>query len=80
MEAENIQIAIAGPVYVDGIPERRSAGTVQWSGKPNMFWWIDRQEGIAAMTFTQVISASDARFEELTTTFERAVYADLTKM
>ncbi|EZF34622.1 hypothetical protein H101_01822 [Trichophyton interdigitale H6] len=53
MDAENIEIAIAVPVYVDGIPERRSAGTVQWPGKPNMFWWIDRQEGIAATTFTQ---------------------------
>ncbi|KAK2877267.1 Type I Iterative PKS [Arthroderma sp. PD_2] len=77
MDAENIEMAIGGPVYVEGSPGRRSAGTLQWSGKPNMFWWIDRQLGIAATTFTQVISASDPRFEELTTEFERAVYADL---
>ncbi|EEP78241.1 hypothetical protein UREG_03086 [Uncinocarpus reesii 1704] len=74
--AGRIEIALGGPLYVDPIPGKRSAGTLQWSGRPNLFWWIDRSKGVAATTFTQTISQADPRFEELTSTFEKAVYAD----
>ena len=78
MDAGRIEIALGGPLYTDAIPGKRSAGTIQWAGRPNMFWWIDRAKGVGATTFTQVISQADPRFEELTSTFEKAVYADFT--
>lgn len=73
-DAGRIEIALGGPLYVDAIPGKRSAGTLQWAGRPNMFWWIDRTKGVAAATFTQVMSQADTRFEELTSCFEKAVY------
>ncbi|KAF9888920.1 hypothetical protein FE257_008089 [Aspergillus nanangensis] len=76
MDADHVEIALGGPLYMDDIPGKRSAGTLQWAGRPNLFWWIDRAKGIAATTFTQVISQADARFEELTSMFEKAVYAE----
>ncbi|KAL4804624.1 hypothetical protein BDV18DRAFT_165984 [Aspergillus unguis] len=77
MEASNIQIALGGPVYMDDIPGKRSAGSLQWAGRPNLFWWIDRVKGVAATTFTQVISPADSRFAALTGGLERGVYAEL---
>ncbi|KAH8423972.1 uncharacterized protein LDX57_001728 [Aspergillus melleus] len=61
---------------MEDIPGKRSAGTLQWAGHPNLFWWIDRTKGIAGTTFTQAISQADARFEQLTSAFELAVYAE----
>ena len=78
MDAGRIEMALGGPLYMDAIPGKRSAGTLQWAGRPNLFWWIDRAKGVAAATFTQVISQADARFEELTSEFETAVYAEFT--
>ncbi|OQE84225.1 hypothetical protein PENNAL_c0027G02236 [Penicillium nalgiovense] len=78
MDAGRIEMALGGPLYMDAIPGKRSAGTLQWAGRPNLFWWIDRVKGVAAATFTQVISQADARFEELTSEFEMAVYAEFT--
>ncbi|GKT50533.1 acyltransferase LovD [Colletotrichum spaethianum] len=78
MGAGRIEIALGGPLYMDEIPGKRSAGTLQWAGRPNLFWWIDRAKGVAATTFTQVISQADARFEELTSEFEQGVYTDFT--
>jgi len=75
-DAGRIEMALGGPLYMDGLPGKRSAGTLQWAGRPNLFWWIDRAKGVAATTFTQVISQADARFEELTSCLEKAVYAD----
>ncbi|PWY75523.1 beta-lactamase/transpeptidase-like protein [Aspergillus heteromorphus CBS 117.55] len=77
MEAGAIEIAFGGPLYMDAVPGRRSAGSLQWAGRPNMFWWIDRAKGVAATTFTQVISPADTRFAALTSALERAVYAEL---
>lgn len=77
MEATNIEIALGGPVYLDSIPGKRSAGSLQWAGRPNLFWWIDRARGVAATTFTQVISPADARFAALTNALEMGVYAEL---
>ncbi|KAE8351832.1 beta-lactamase/transpeptidase-like protein [Aspergillus coremiiformis] len=76
MGAGNVETALGGPLYMEAIAGKRSAGTLQWACRPNMFWWIDRTKGVAATTFTQVISQADARFEELTSQFEMAVYAD----
>ncbi|OQE06403.1 hypothetical protein PENVUL_c018G07985 [Penicillium vulpinum] len=78
MDTGRIEIALGGPLYLDTIPGKRSAGTLQWAGRPNLFWWIDRVKGVAAATFTQVISQADTRFEELTSEFEMAVYAEFT--
>jgi hypothetical protein len=64
-------------VYTRGISGKRSAGTLQWAGRPNLYWWIDRAKGVAATTFTQVMSAADARFAAITGGLEGAVYAEL---
>ncbi|OJJ45037.1 hypothetical protein ASPZODRAFT_160532 [Penicilliopsis zonata CBS 506.65] len=77
MESSNIEIALGGPVYMEDIPGKRSAGTLQWAGRPNIFWWIDRTKGVAATTFAQVISPADTRFAALTSALETAVYAEL---
>ncbi|EAW08793.1 beta-lactamase family protein [Aspergillus clavatus NRRL 1] len=45
MDAGRVEIALGGPLYMEAIPGKRSAGTLQWAGRPNLFWWIDRAKG-----------------------------------
>ncbi|KAE8372725.1 beta-lactamase/transpeptidase-like protein [Aspergillus bertholletiae] len=69
--------ALTGTVALKDIPGRRRAGTVNWSGLPNLHWWIDRQTGIAATLFTQVMPPGDAAVTSLLIDLEEGLYAAL---
>ncbi|BCS17870.1 serine hydrolase domain-containing protein [Aspergillus puulaauensis] len=69
--------ALAGTVTTRDIPGRRRAGSVSWSGLPNLHWWIDRDTGIAGALFTQLMPPADARVTELLIELERALYGVL---
>ncbi|KAM5341973.1 hypothetical protein ACJ41O_015004 [Fusarium nematophilum] len=71
---EKVHHSLAGLINLSDFPERRPAGTLQWSGMPNLIWWIDRKTGIAATTFLQVLPAGDRIAGEFNINFERAVY------
>jgi methyl acetate hydrolase len=59
------------------LPDLRSAGTADWSGIFNTYYWIDRVSGVAALLMTQVLPFFDAPIFELLIGFEAAIYAQV---
>jgi methyl acetate hydrolase len=53
----------------------RHAGTGDWAGLFNSFFWVDRAAGVGAVLLTQVLPFFDASVVELLIGFEQAVYA-----
>jgi CubicO group peptidase (beta-lactamase class C family) len=64
-------------LYLIDLPGMRSAGSGDWSGLFNSFYWLDRRAGIAAVIATQVLPFFDAKMVETILGFEAAVYAEL---
>jgi methyl acetate hydrolase len=62
---------------LEDVPGLRRAGTADWAGLCNCYFWIDRTAGIAAALATQVLPFFDERVVETVVDFERAVYAEL---
>ena len=63
-------------VKVD-VPGMRSAGTGDWAGIFNCYYWIDRAAGVGAVLMTQILPFFDARVVETLLGFEAAVYAQV---
>lgn len=63
-------------VKVD-IPGMRSAGTGDWAGIFNTYYWIDRAAGIGGLIMTQVLPFYDAKVVDMLIAFETAVYAQV---
>jgi methyl acetate hydrolase len=53
----------------------RRAGTGDWAGLFNTYFWVNRASGLAAALFTQLLPFFDDRVLELLVGFEQAVYA-----
>jgi methyl acetate hydrolase len=58
----------------EDIPQMRRAGTGDWGGLANCYFWIDRAAGVAGALFTQVLPYYDARIVETARSFEQAIY------
>jgi hypothetical protein len=52
----------------------RRAGSGDWAGLFNTYFWVDRRSGLAAALFTQLLPFFDQRVIELLAAFEQAVY------
>jgi methyl acetate hydrolase len=59
------------------IPGMRSAGSGDWAGIFNTYFWIDRTAGIGGLLMTQVLPFYDAKIVETMRSFESAVYAQV---
>ncbi|RDW64477.1 serine hydrolase domain-containing protein [Aspergillus mulundensis] len=66
--------SLAGPVTLKDIPGRRRRATASWSGLPNTHWWVDREAGVAAALFTQIMPPADAATTDLLIELEKALY------
>jgi hypothetical protein len=55
----------------------RSAGTSHWAGLPNLWWWCDREKGVAGFICTQVLPFVDAQVLGLWVGVEAEVYKAL---
>jgi hypothetical protein len=64
-------------LVLEDVPGMRRAGTGDWAGLANCYFWIDRTTGVAAAFLTQVLPFFDARIVETVTAFEQAVYAEV---
>ena len=64
-------------LYLVDLPGMRSAGSADWSGLFNSFFWIDRQAGIGAVIATQLLPFFDDKMVQTILGFEAAVYAEL---
>ena len=63
-------------LVMEDVPGARRAGTGDWSGLTNCYFWIDRAGGVTAALYTQLLPFFDGRMIELAIAFEQAVYAE----
>jgi methyl acetate hydrolase len=59
-------------------PTGRPAGAIGWAGLGNLFYWIDRQNGIGGFWATQILPFADPVSFTGYIDFETAVYKNLT--
>jgi CubicO group peptidase (beta-lactamase class C family) len=52
----------------------RGENTVHWAGLPNLWWWCDREKGVAGMICTQILPSGDSKVGTLIGTVETTVY------
>ncbi|KAH6986624.1 beta-lactamase/transpeptidase-like protein [Ilyonectria destructans] len=71
---QEVHHGLAGLISLADYPGRRKKGTLQWSGMPNLIWWIDRKAGIAATAFQQLMPVGDPEAARFNIKFEEAVY------
>jgi methyl acetate hydrolase len=64
-------------VFMEDLPGMRGAGSGDWAGLCNCYYWIDRGSGIAAAFLTQVLPFYDEPIVEASLAAEQAVYAKL---
>jgi len=64
-------------LLLEEMPGMRRAGTGDWAGLTNCYFWIDRTTGRAAALFTQILPFFDAGVVETVFGFERSLYATL---
>jgi len=62
-------------LVLDDIPDMRRAGTGDWAGLANCYYWIDHATGIAGTMLTQVLPFFDTPIVQTALGFEHAVYA-----
>ncbi|KAF4497934.1 Beta-lactamase [Fusarium agapanthi] len=61
----------------NGGPTGRSKGTVHWAGLPNLWWWADREKGVAGMVCSQILPFGDMKVLGLWGAVEATVYQAL---
>jgi len=64
-------------LYMTDLPGMRSAGSADWAGLFNCYYWLDRRAGVAAVFMTQILPFFDQRVVETLMGFELAVYAQV---
>jgi CubicO group peptidase (beta-lactamase class C family) len=62
---------------MEDVPGMRKAGTGDWAGLYNLFYFIDRASGVGAMLLTQLLPFFDARIVETFLQIEGTIYAGL---
>ncbi|EXJ57743.1 beta-lactamase [Cladophialophora psammophila CBS 110553] len=60
-------------VNLEGVTYRR-AGCLNWSGMPNLFWFLDRAAGVCGIYGGQLMPSGDAQVQEMIYLFEKTVY------
>ena len=55
----------------------RGANTGWWAGVANLFWWVDREKGVAGVIASQVLPFGDPVVVTKWVELEAAVYAGL---
>jgi hypothetical protein len=60
-------------------PTGRSSGTAHWAGLPNLYWWCDRETGVAGMICSQVLPFADGQVLGLWVSLESGAYKALSE-
>lgn len=69
-----IKHCLCGLVNTEDVPGRRRKNTVNWDGLPNLLWFIDREGGVAATFFTQIMPPDDTEVRKMCQELEVALY------
>jgi CubicO group peptidase (beta-lactamase class C family) len=65
-----------GGMLIEGdFPEWRSKGTMSWGGMPNLIWFIDPVAGLCGLYASQILPPGDLKSVEMSTLFEKEMYA-----
>jgi CubicO group peptidase (beta-lactamase class C family) len=64
-------------LLLEDVPGMRKAGSGDWAGLFNSYYWIDPATGITAAIFTQLLPFFDGRMVEMLLQFEQGIYAQL---
>lgn len=64
-------------LVLEDVPGARRAGTGDWAGIFNLYYWVDRSTGVGGMILTQVLPFFDAGVVTTAMGVEAAVYAEL---
>ncbi|MCL6577065.1 serine hydrolase domain-containing protein [Kyrpidia sp.] len=67
-------------VNEDPVPTGRPAGQLMWAGLANLFYWIDRKNGIGGFWATQMFPFQDVASYLGFLEFESAIYSTLKRM
>jgi methyl acetate hydrolase len=67
--------ALSFMINDEDAPTGRPAGSLAWAGLANLFFWIDRQNGLGGFWATQILPFADAASVTGYYDFETAVYA-----
>jgi methyl acetate hydrolase len=65
-------------VVSEDVPGLRRAGSGDWAGLFNCYYWIDRSSGVAGAFFTQVLPFFDGAIVGTAVGIEQAVYSGVT--
>ncbi|KAI1152354.1 beta-lactamase/transpeptidase-like protein [Nemania diffusa] len=66
--------ALGGVINEEDIPGGRKAGTMTWTGLPNLAWFVDRTSGLCGLYAGQIYPPGDPKVGELSGMFEQGVY------
>jgi hypothetical protein len=55
----------------------RSTSTVHWAGLANLWWWVDREKGVAGLVATQILPFVDTHVLGLWGSVEVVLYQGL---
>jgi methyl acetate hydrolase len=64
-------------LVMEDVPGARRAGTGDWAGIFNLYYWVDRSSGVGGMILTQVLPFFDAGVVNTSMMIEGTVYAQL---
>lgn len=71
--------AIGGMIVLEDVPGGRPRSSLHWGGLLNVFFWMDRDNGVSGIFGTQVFPAGDPRCLRFFADFEKAVYKTITE-
>ncbi|CAH0035967.1 unnamed protein product [Clonostachys rhizophaga] len=74
-----LQHSLCGVVNAEDVKARRRKNTVHWSGLPNLIWYIDRESGVTATFFTQLLPVGDRPARQIWLDIEEALYKIVNK-
>jgi methyl acetate hydrolase len=69
--------ALTFMINEEDAPTGRPAGSLGWAGLPNLFYWLDRKNGIGGFWATQIFPFADPASVGGYLDFEKAVYDSL---
>lgn len=69
-----LDYGLSGSLLLEDVKGGRRKGSMQWSGYPNLFWFIDREEGLAGVFGSQICPPGDDKVNGLFKAWEQELY------